>query len=147
MTLPRCWEIIDCGRQKGGSKVDELGECIVSKEGFGLLCWAVAGTLCEGEVAGTAAQKKGDCLQCEVYVLRHGFSDDEYARISNSDIGHAAGLLSEHDGAYARIRPALRSDGPFSVETAAGRDIWRQIVTAIDEAERRCTPEDRGPDD
>ncbi len=45
MELLNCWEIMKCGRQKGGKKVNELGECIASKEGMGHSCWAVAGTL------------------------------------------------------------------------------------------------------
>jgi hypothetical protein len=65
--LPTCWEIEKCGREKGGPKESELGECIASKEGFGHSCWAVAGTLCGGVVQGTIAQKIGYCSSCEVY--------------------------------------------------------------------------------
>ena len=36
---------MNCGREAGGAKVAELGECIVSKEGFGHSCWGIAGTL------------------------------------------------------------------------------------------------------
>jgi hypothetical protein len=31
MQLLNCWEIKKCGRQRGGKKVNELGECIASK--------------------------------------------------------------------------------------------------------------------
>ena len=68
-TLPNCWEIENCGREKGGPKVDELGECIASKEGLGHSCWAIAGTLCGGTVQGTIAQKIGYCSDCEVHQL------------------------------------------------------------------------------
>jgi hypothetical protein len=64
--LPNCWEILKCERQKGGSKVHELGECIVSREEMGHSCWVVAGTFCGGEVQGTVAQKNGFCTSCEV---------------------------------------------------------------------------------
>jgi hypothetical protein len=65
--LLNCWEIIKCQRQRGGKKVKELGECIVSKEGMGHSCWAVAGSLCGGKIQGTHAQKIGYCTNCEVY--------------------------------------------------------------------------------
>jgi len=66
-TLPNCWEIENCGREKGGSKVEEFGECIASKEGLGHSCWAIAGTLCGGEVQGTVAQKIGYCTTCVIH--------------------------------------------------------------------------------
>lgn len=31
----------------------------------GRCCWAISGTLCEGEVQGTFARKLLDCLNCE----------------------------------------------------------------------------------
>ncbi|WP_019615824.1 two-CW domain-containing protein [Psychromonas ossibalaenae] len=67
--LKNCWEIMDCGREKGCSKVSELGECIVSKEKLGHSCWAVAGTLCGGEIQGTFAQKDNYCTGCQVHKL------------------------------------------------------------------------------
>ena len=67
--LLNCWEIVGCGREKGGPKVKELGECEVSKEGMGHSCWVVAGTLCEGKIKGTEAQKIGLCNSCEVHEL------------------------------------------------------------------------------
>jgi hypothetical protein len=67
--LPNCWEIINCGREKGGDKAAELGECVASKKGMGHSCWAVAGTLCEGEIQGTFARKLGLCNACEVFQL------------------------------------------------------------------------------
>jgi len=66
-----CWEIMNCGRQKGGPKVAEFGECVASKESMGHSCWAIAGTLCGGEVQGTMAQKEHNCIRCDVYKLYH----------------------------------------------------------------------------
>ena len=67
-----------CGRQPGGSKVDELGICPAAvKENFdginkgknaGRLCWLVAGTLCKGEVQGTFAAKFLNCQRCPFYL-------------------------------------------------------------------------------
>jgi hypothetical protein len=65
--MKNCWEIKVCGREAGGEKVAELGECIASKEGFGHSCWAIAGTLCGGVVQGSESQKHGNCLICDVY--------------------------------------------------------------------------------
>jgi hypothetical protein len=67
--LLNCWEIKKCERQKGGKKVNELGECIASKEGMGHSCWAVAGTLCGGKIQGTTVQKIGYCTSCEVHEI------------------------------------------------------------------------------
>lgn len=67
--LPNCWEITKCGREKGGDKVHELGECIASVEGLGHSCWAIAGTLCDGEVQGTVAQKLGYCTSCQIHKI------------------------------------------------------------------------------
>lgn len=65
--LGNCWEIKRCGRQVGGSKVAELGECIASKEKLGHSCWVVAGTLCGGKLQGDAREKGKNCRRCEVY--------------------------------------------------------------------------------
>jgi hypothetical protein len=67
--LLNCWEIKKCERQQGGKEVNELGECVASKEMMGHSCWAIAGTLCGGKIQGTVAQKAGFCTPCEVYQL------------------------------------------------------------------------------
>ena len=56
MQLLNCWEIKKCGRQRGGKKVNELGECIASKGKVGHSCWAFAGTMCSDEIQGTYAK-------------------------------------------------------------------------------------------
>jgi hypothetical protein len=67
--MENCWEITRCGRQAGGFKVEELGECAASVEKFGHSCWGVAGTLCDGEVQGSTAKKDQNCQSCQVYRL------------------------------------------------------------------------------
>ncbi|MFQ5574878.1 MAG: two-CW domain-containing protein [Terriglobia bacterium] len=72
-----CWEFKKCGREPGGEKVDELGLCpactdsscdgINDGHNAGRICWAVAGTFCEGKVQGTFAQKKITCMSCDFY--------------------------------------------------------------------------------
>jgi hypothetical protein len=72
-----CWEVKRCGRQPGGANCIELGTCpaaLASKvdglnHGFmgGRVCWAIAGTLCDGWVQGTYALKLETCLKCAFY--------------------------------------------------------------------------------
>jgi two-component system NtrC family sensor kinase len=56
-----CWEYMKCGRDTGS----EL-KCPAYPH-FGRVCWAVAGTFCEGKAQGTFAQKYEDCKKCEFY--------------------------------------------------------------------------------
>ncbi|MCK5690735.1 hypothetical protein KAI87_15755 [Myxococcota bacterium] len=79
--LKNCWEILECKREKGGSKVAELGECIVSVRNMGHSCWAIAGTFCGGEVQGTAAKKYGGCLRCSVYQLYNRMTGTQSDRV------------------------------------------------------------------
>ena len=67
--LPNCWEIMNCGREKGGDREKELGECVASREGMGHTCWAVAGTLGGGEIQCTIAEKFYMCNTCKVFHM------------------------------------------------------------------------------
>lgn len=77
--IQNCWEFQNCGRHTGGAKVGELGVCpAVSAEQFngtnhgtnaGRVCWAVAGTYCEGEVQGTFGMKLGNCKECGFFQM------------------------------------------------------------------------------
>jgi len=72
-----CWEFKKCGRELGGSNAFELGVCPAATDVHldnvhsgihaGRACWVVAGTLCEGIVRGTFAQKYRTCGQCDFY--------------------------------------------------------------------------------
>jgi signal transduction histidine kinase len=57
----KCWEYMKCRRDK-----DATIKC-PSYPHFGRMCWAVAGTFCEGKAQGTFAQKYDDCRKCEFY--------------------------------------------------------------------------------
>ena len=77
MERRNCWEFKKCGRELGGNQADALGVCPASLntilEGVhggisaGRSCWAVVGTLCNGVVQGTFAQKYRDCGLCDFY--------------------------------------------------------------------------------
>ncbi|MCA9610672.1 MAG: hypothetical protein KC619_33985 [Myxococcales bacterium] len=62
-----CWEAKGCGREVGGSRVDELGVCPAADKEAGEACWLIAGTFCGGTVQGTFAQKEENCLACDFY--------------------------------------------------------------------------------
>lgn len=74
-----CWEHKKCGRETGGSKVNELGVCPVALEGKmngihggkngGRTCWIVAGSLCGGKIQGTFANKFQNCKTCDFYNM------------------------------------------------------------------------------
>jgi len=59
----KCWEYMKCGRDK-----DATSKC-PAYPNFGRICWAVAGTFCEGKVQGTFAQKYEDCSKCDFYQM------------------------------------------------------------------------------
>jgi len=59
-----CWEYMQCGRDK-----DATIKCPAYPH-FGRVCWAVAGTFCEGKIQGTFAQKCEDCTKCAFYQKR-----------------------------------------------------------------------------
>ncbi len=59
----KCWEYMKCGRDK-----DATTKC-PAYPNFGRICWAVAGTFCEGKVQGTFAQKYEDCRKCDFYNM------------------------------------------------------------------------------
>jgi two-component system NtrC family sensor kinase len=59
-----CWEFMQCGRDK-----DATIKCPAYPH-FGRICWAVAGTFCEGKVQGTFAQKCEDCKKCAFFQKR-----------------------------------------------------------------------------
>jgi eukaryotic-like serine/threonine-protein kinase len=66
-----------CGREPGGHRADEEGTCPAgsdrSFEGInsgisaGRICWAVAGTFCNGKIQGTFAEKRNSCMSCDFY--------------------------------------------------------------------------------
>lgn len=74
-----CWEVMACGREKDGKNVAEFGVCpaaadasfdgINSGRFAGRVCWAVAGTFCNGCVQGSYDEKRPTCLSCSFYQM------------------------------------------------------------------------------
>ena len=66
-----------CGRELGGQKADKAGICPAAADASfdginsgvcaGRICWAVAGTFCDGKIQGTFAEKRKSCTACEFY--------------------------------------------------------------------------------
>lgn len=89
MTRMNCWEFFECGREPNGKKTREMGVCPAAAKteldglndgnNGGRTCWAIAGTLCEGEVQGTYAQKLGNCLKCDFHAFVRGQQSKNYA--------------------------------------------------------------------
>ncbi len=72
-----CWEFKQCGREKGGANVVELGVCPASTEtvlagvhdgeNSGRACWVMEGTLCAAEVQGSFLEKFKRCIDCNFF--------------------------------------------------------------------------------
>jgi len=74
-----CWEFMQCGREPGGLRAQELGICpattlddfhnVNNGKKAGRFCWFISGTLCKGEVQGIFARKFANCLECSFYLM------------------------------------------------------------------------------
>ncbi|EKD34827.1 MAG: cyclic nucleotide-binding protein [uncultured bacterium] len=83
-----CWEFKKCGRELNGRNVQEMGVCpatlddsfdgINSGTNGGRICWAVAGTFCEGIKQGAFHAKRQSCVKCDFFSVvsrQEGASD------------------------------------------------------------------------
>ncbi len=62
--LTPCWECLGCGIESDPSK-----RCPAFPY-FGRSCWAIAGTMCQGKIRGTYAEKTNNCHQCPFFLRR-----------------------------------------------------------------------------
>jgi len=86
-----CWQFMRCGREHGGKNADELGVCpattdssfngINSGKNAGRICWAVAGTFCNGKIQGTFAEKRRSCVHCNFF--KSIISQETSSKLSN----------------------------------------------------------------
>jgi hypothetical protein len=65
-----CWEFMQCGREAGGRREEELGTCPAYPD-HGKQCARVAGTMCEDRLQGFFARKILTCLKCDFYNSLH----------------------------------------------------------------------------
>jgi len=74
-----CWEVMQCGREQGGKTAAEFGVCpaagdrswdgINSGKCGGRICWAVAGTFCDGCTQESYVEKRPSCIDCDFYQM------------------------------------------------------------------------------
>jgi hypothetical protein len=73
--MMNCWEFKKCGREPGGKKVHELGECPTTRyekldgsnkgTNAGRMCWLVKATLCGSKIQGDFYSKLRNCINCD----------------------------------------------------------------------------------
>ena len=78
MSFENCWEFKNCGRQRGGPRVHDLGMCPASTEirlnrknhgkSGGRSCWVIAGSFCKGKIQCIVASEIAICLVCDFYT-------------------------------------------------------------------------------
>ncbi len=103
-----CWEFKKCGRQPGGSKVDDLGVCPAAVEksidgihggkNAGRACWAVAGSLCGGKIQGTYARKLNNCWRCDFMNSVKREEDPEPYGFSHTRLGMESVMKRSGEG-------------------------------------------------
>ena len=87
-----CWEVNNCGRQPGSDErvcpVFEATEYDGVNDGQvgGRFCWAIAGTLCQGEIQGSFVEKAMDCMKCEFYKQVVQEQGPKYVVVSPSQL-------------------------------------------------------------
>ena len=72
-----CWEVMGCGREAGGRRVNGKGSCPASTEtslhaihggvNAGRACWTIDGTLCSSSGPDKLEAKKDLCGSCSFY--------------------------------------------------------------------------------
>ncbi len=146
MVLKNCWEIKECGREKGGLREADLGSCPACPD-RGHSCWTVTGTLCGGEVQGTFAQKEMNCLRCQVYQLyniqtgaqRERLINEyksELARYLNGDVGVFEGKTTEEALALAAGGLNHQLEVQIQARTRQLLEVNKQLKDKIEERKR-----------
>jgi hypothetical protein len=73
-----CWEFMKCGKEPREDRIKGKGDCCPIAENrylwgrnrglyAGRSCWKVPGTLCDGTVLASYAEKMRDCAQCNFF--------------------------------------------------------------------------------
>ena len=146
MKLKNCWEIKQCGREKGGRLEAKLGSCPACPT-RGHSCWMVSGTLCGGEVQGTFAQKEMNCLKCSVYQLYNLHTGTqrkqlmnaykpELAKYVNGAVGIFEGKTSDEELALAAGGLSGHLEAQVQVRTRELLAINKQLKDEIKDRKR-----------
>jgi len=68
--LKNCWEIRQCGREKGGIHESLHGQCPASRLNMGHSCWAVAGSFHNGTPFCPRVRDEGEkCTGCKIFQM------------------------------------------------------------------------------
>lgn len=72
-----CWEIIKCGREPGGDRVDSRGPCPAALDPMfngvnggdcgGRVCWAISGSFCGMDVEVDEPARPFSCFGCDFF--------------------------------------------------------------------------------
>lgn len=71
MPKVNCWEFHECCQpgQECPARKQSRYDGVNNGTASGRFCWAVAGTLCEGEIVCTKAKELKSCIDCLFYGL------------------------------------------------------------------------------
>lgn len=117
--IDNCWQYMKCGREPGGTKVDELGVCPATVDtsydkinrgvNAGRICWAVAGTFCGGIVQGKFADKRKSCIRCDFFKLvRSQEEKDNSSKKFLKYISETSGSSFLNKLKFKRVKPGER---------------------------------------
>jgi len=83
-----CWELLFCGREPRGARVEERGVCPAAIDpvhdgrnhgkNAGRYCWRIAGTMCSDKAQGEWAVKLHDCHACKFYQFVEKQEGDDF---------------------------------------------------------------------
>jgi hypothetical protein len=75
MEKPNCWEVKQCGQERGGINAEKKGVCPVADEisahglndgiNGGRICWVVADVSCKQKISCLNTQMEDPCFSCE----------------------------------------------------------------------------------
>ena len=118
-TQRNCWEEMGCGREAGGDQAERCGACPASTAGNwdglnggtagGRICWAVAGTFCEGDVQGTFASKMTSCMTCRFFQEVREEAGPDFVHLprsptAESDYEQVTRAYARLHGIYSELR-------------------------------------------
>jgi len=69
MAKQNCWEHLGCHKEACPAHGETRLHGVHGGHNSGRACWVVAGTRCGGKVQGDHAQKIGNCMKCDFYLM------------------------------------------------------------------------------
>ena len=69
MAKKNCWEHLGCHKESCAAHSEARLHGVHGGHNAGRACWVIAGTRCGGKVQGTHAEKIGNCMKCDFYLM------------------------------------------------------------------------------